>query len=127
MMWMTVAIATMTMIMVMTKIICSRSRIKSTYSETTEASIYLSIYLSIYPFVRLFVCLSVYGCLWSLFQFFILYTVDRTPFTGDQPRQGHYLHTEQHKHGINTHTHPCLEWDSNPQSQDWRERIRFMP
>jgi hypothetical protein len=33
------------------------------------------------------------------------------------PSQGCYLHTEQHKHGINAHRHPCLKWNSNPQSQ----------
>jgi hypothetical protein len=27
------------------------------------------------------------------------------------PSQGRYLHTEQHKHRINAHKHPCLEWD----------------
>jgi hypothetical protein len=33
------------------------------------------------------------------------------------PSQGHYLHTEHHKHRINAHRHPCLEWNSNPRSQ----------
>jgi hypothetical protein len=33
---------------------------------------------------------------------------------GDHPLQGRCLHTEQHKHRINTHGHPCLEWDTNP-------------
>jgi hypothetical protein len=28
--------------------------------------------------------------------------------------QGRYLHTEQHKHRINAHRYPCLEWDSIP-------------
>jgi hypothetical protein len=36
---------------------------------------------------------------------------------GVSPWQGHYLHTEQHKHRINAHIYPCLEWDSNPRSQ----------
>jgi hypothetical protein len=31
--------------------------------------------------------------------------------------QGSYLHTGQYKHRINTHRHPCLEWDLNPPSQ----------
>jgi hypothetical protein len=30
------------------------------------------------------------------------------------PSQGRYLYTEQHKHRINAHRHPYLEWDSNP-------------
>jgi hypothetical protein len=33
---------------------------------------------------------------------------------GISPSQGRYLHTGQHKHRINAHRHPCLEWDSNP-------------
>jgi hypothetical protein len=37
------------------------------------------------------------------FSFLILYTVDRTPWTGIGPSQGRYLHTEQHKHRINAH------------------------
>jgi hypothetical protein len=38
-----------------------------------------------------------------------------------------YLHTEQHKHRINAHRHPCIEWDSNPRPQRSRERRQFMP
>jgi hypothetical protein len=33
------------------------------------------------------------------------------------PSQGLYLHAEQHKHRINAHRHPWLEWDSNPRFQ----------
>jgi hypothetical protein len=29
-------------------------------------------------------------------------------------RKAAYLHTGQHTHRINTHRHPCLEWDLNP-------------
>jgi hypothetical protein len=36
---------------------------------------------------------------------------------GISPSQGRYLHTEQHKHRINEHGYPCLEWDSNPRPQ----------
>jgi hypothetical protein len=36
---------------------------------------------------------------------------------GISPSQGLYLHTEQQKHRINAHRHPCLEWDSNPRPQ----------
>jgi hypothetical protein len=36
---------------------------------------------------------------------------------GISPSQGLYLYTEQHKHRINAHRHPCLEWDLNPRSQ----------
>jgi hypothetical protein len=43
------------------------------------------------------------------------------------PSQGRYLRTEQHKHGINAHRHPCLDWDSNPRSQCSNGRRRFIP
>jgi hypothetical protein len=64
---------------------------------------------------------------WLLFSFLILYKVGRTPWTGISPSQGRYLHTEQHKHRINAHRHPCLEWDSNPRSQCSSGRREFMP
>jgi hypothetical protein len=41
--------------------------------------------------------------------------------------QGRYLHTEQRKHRMNEHRHPCLERDSNPRSQRSSERSQFMP
>jgi hypothetical protein len=40
--------------------------------------------------------------------------------------QGHYLHTGQHKHRINGHRYPCLEWDSKPRSQYLSGRRQFM-
>jgi hypothetical protein len=43
------------------------------------------------------------------------------------PSQGRYLHTGYHKHRTNAHRHPCLDWDSNPQSQRSSERRQFMP
>jgi hypothetical protein len=43
-----------------------------------KISIYLSVYLSIYGSAALFVGL------WPLFSFLILYTICRTPWTGDQ-------------------------------------------
>jgi hypothetical protein len=46
---------------------------------------------------------------------------------GISPSQGRYLHTEQQKHRINAHRHPCLEWYSNPRSQCLRGRRRFKP
>jgi hypothetical protein len=43
-----------------------------------------------------------------LFSFLIFYTVGRTPWTGDQPSQGRYLHTGQYKHNKRTQTSmPC--------------------
>jgi hypothetical protein len=45
---------------------------------------------------------------------------------GIGPSQGRHLHTGQHKHRINTYRHPCLKWDSNPQSQCFRGRRQSM-
>jgi hypothetical protein len=39
--------------------------------------------------------------------------------------QGHYLHT--HTHRKSADKHPCLEWDSNPQSQCLSKQRHFMP
>jgi hypothetical protein len=63
---------------------------------------------------------------WPLFQFLILYTAGRTPWTGVSPSQGRYLNTEQHKHRINAHRYPCLELDSNQRPQCSSKRRRFM-
>jgi hypothetical protein len=35
---------------------------------------------------------------------------------GMSPSQGRYLHTEQHKQRMNSHRHPCLEWNSRDPS-----------
>jgi hypothetical protein len=59
-----------------------------------------------------------YWALAAIFSFWTLYTVSRTPWTGDQPVV-RPLHTGQHtrKHRINMHRDPYLEWDSNRRSQ----------
>jgi hypothetical protein len=88
------------------------------YCLTYYLSIYLSIYLSNYIWL--------YRPLLGLGRFFsllIFYIVGRTHWTGISRSKGCYLH----KHRINTHRYPCLEWNSNPRSQrpsGWRE---FMP
>jgi hypothetical protein len=51
----------------------------------------------------------------------ILYTVSRTPWTGDQPIE-RPLPTQNKQHG-----HPSLEWDLNQQSQHSSEGRQFMP
>jgi hypothetical protein len=43
------------------------------------------------------------------------------------PSQSRYLHTEQHKHRLNAHKHPCLEWDSNLRSKRPNEWRLFRP
>jgi hypothetical protein len=80
--------------------------------------IYLSIYLWLYSSLLY---------LSRLFSLLILYTLDRTPWTGISLSEGRYLHTEQHKYRINAHRHPCFVWDSNPRSQRSSERRQFIP
>jgi hypothetical protein len=63
-----------------------------------------------------------------VFSFVVLYTVCRTPWTGDQPvARSLPTHRIPHKHRINAHRHPFLEWDSNPLSHCSSERRQFMP
>jgi hypothetical protein len=45
---------------------------------------------------------------------------------GISPSKGRYQHTGKHKNTMNTHRHPCLEWDSNPRFQCSNERRQFM-
>jgi hypothetical protein len=53
------------------------------------------------------------------FSFLILYTVGRTPSTGDQPvSRSLPTHTTTQTQNKGTqYRHSCLEWDSNPRSQ----------
>jgi hypothetical protein len=66
---------------------------------------------------------SIYLWLYSLVDLgrifcFLIYTQSEGLLgRGISPSQGRYLHTGQHKHRINAHRHPCLEWDSNPRPQ----------
>jgi hypothetical protein len=70
-----------------------------TLMQTTYLPTYLPAYLWLYsPLLDL----------GHIFSFLILYTVGRTPWTG--------ISIEQHKHRINAHRHPCLEWNSKPRS-----------
>jgi hypothetical protein len=64
-------------------------------------------------------CVSIYGstALADLGRFFSLLIYTQSVGLlgrGISPSQGRYLHTEQHKHIIHAHRHPCLERDSNP-------------
>jgi hypothetical protein len=64
----------------------------------------------------------------ALFFSFLMYTQSvRLLGRGISPSQGRYSHTEQHRHRINAHRHPCLEWDSNPRPECPSDRRRFMP
>jgi hypothetical protein len=61
--------------------------------------------------------------------FLILYTVGRTPWTGNQPiaRPLPTRRTAQTQNKRTQYRHPYLEWDSNPRSQCSSERRQFMP
>jgi hypothetical protein len=63
------------------------------------------------------------------FSFLILYTVGRTPWTGDQPAARPLLkqRTTQTQNKPTQYRHPCLEWDSKPRSQRSSERRQFTP
>jgi hypothetical protein len=64
---------------------------------------------------------------WPLLQFRNLFTrMLRLTERGTSPTQGRYLHTEQHKHRINAHRHPCLEWDLNSRSYRSSEQRQFI-
>jgi hypothetical protein len=63
------------------------------YSWSESLHLFWNIYLSVVlqPFLL---------NLGRFFNFLILYTAGRTPRTGISQSQGHYFHTEQHKHRI---------------------------
>jgi hypothetical protein len=64
---------------------------------------------------------------WPLFQFLHIFTESVGRFgRGISPSQDRYLHTEQHKHRINEHRHPCFKWDSKPRTQCLRGRRQFV-
>jgi hypothetical protein len=88
----------------------------------------LIIHSLIHPFIYqwLHSHLLGHGLFFSFVIFF--YTVGWTPWTSDQsvarPLSTHRTTQTQNKC---THKHPCLVWDSNPQSQHPSERRRFLP
>jgi hypothetical protein len=62
---------------------------------------------------------------WPPFQFLNLYTVGRTPWTGDQPVARPLPTHRTTQQRINAHRHPCLECDSNPRSPvfEWTRTV----
>jgi hypothetical protein len=62
----------------------------------------MELILRKYYFHIIYLCLYSPCGPWPLFQFLNLYTVSRTPWTGDQPvARPSPAHTEHHKHRIN--------------------------
>jgi hypothetical protein len=90
------------------------------WKKKVEYQIYLSIYLSIYGSTAPFLNFGRFSISWSFTQSIGLLEL------GISPSKGRYLHTGQHKHRINIHRHPCLEWDSNPRQQCLSGRRQFM-
>jgi hypothetical protein len=92
-----------------------------------------SIYLSIYPPTNPPTHLSIYGstALCSTlpaFLFLDLLHGRSDSLDGDKPIARLLpARTEQHKHRINAHWHPCLKLNSNPRSQWLSGRKQFMP
>jgi hypothetical protein len=85
-----------------------------------------------YVYICLSIYLYIYGStalvdLGRFFSFLIYTQLIGLLGRGISPSQGRYLHTEQHKHRINAHRCPCLEWGSNSGSQCSSRRRRFMP
>jgi hypothetical protein len=95
----------------------------NTYNVTIKPEIcrYELFYLSIY--------LSIYGstALVDFHRFFtvLIYKSVGLFGRGISRSQRRNLFTEGHKHRMNAHRHPCLEWDSNPRSQCSSGRRRF--
>jgi hypothetical protein len=87
--------------------------------------------ISIFNFL-LFIELYIYGSIdlvdLGRFFSFVIYT-QSVGFLGRgiSPSQGPYVHAEHHRHRINAHRHPFLEWDSKPRPKCSSGRRRFMP
>jgi hypothetical protein len=80
-------------------------RIETVHNSTSAYGFYPSTHLPIYGLQRV--------DLRRFFSFLIDTQSVGLLGRGISPSQGRYLHTEQHKHRINSHRHPWVEWDSN--------------
>jgi hypothetical protein len=105
------------------------SHMKMSHVYRSICSCLTCIYVVLHFMSRIIFCDHLYLSMalqfvgpWPLFQFRNLYTVGRTPWTGDQP-----VARPLPKHRINPHRHPCLEWDSNSLPQCSNGQRRFMP
>jgi hypothetical protein len=80
-------------------------------------SIYLTICLSVYRSIYLSMALQSFVGHWPLLQF--LDPIQSVGLLGRAISRsiGRHVRTEQRKHRINAHRHPCLERDSNARSQ----------
>jgi hypothetical protein len=98
---------------------CKIKRLKSSRNNKSVSSHYIyQPHLTTVDLLSIYLWL--YSLFWDLVCFFsfIIYTQSvGLRRRGISLSQGRYLHTQQQKHRLNTHRHPCLEWDSNPRTQ----------
>jgi hypothetical protein len=101
-----------------------RPSIRPSVHPSTRPSIrppvHPSIHLCLYVWLSVFLSMALQPFVGPcpFFQFLYLFTQSVGLFgRGDQPVASRYLHIGHHKHRINPHRHPGLEWDSNPRSQ----------
>jgi hypothetical protein len=88
------------------------------YIDANDRSLERTVFVC-YRFRYDSTALGVLGCLFS----FLIYTQSVGLLgRGISPSQGGYLHTEQHKHRINAHKHPFLEWDPNRRPHCFRRK-----
>jgi hypothetical protein len=96
--------------------------------HSSEIGLRLSYYYYYYYYYYCYGSTSLLLGLSRFFSFLILYTVGRTPWTGDQPVPRPLpTHRTTQTQNKRTHRHPCLKWVSNPRSRRSSERRQFMP
>jgi hypothetical protein len=119
----------MEVVLVWSDVTCRRYR-SDKVKPRKQAASFLKPSISNHPIATILLWLySPFLGLGRFFSFLILYTVGRTPWTGDQPVAGPLSthRTTQTQNKCTQYRHPCLEWDSNPRSQHSSGRRQFMP
>jgi hypothetical protein len=100
----------------------------STQSPSVSKMSHVYLHLEVFrEFLSVYVRLNSPCGPWLLFRFPNLYTVNRVPWTGDQPCLKAATCTQDNTNRINAHRQPCLEWGSNSRSLCLSGRKRFMP
>jgi hypothetical protein len=90
-----------------------------------ETSLYLLLFHpSIHPSIN---GSTAFRWPWPLFQLLNPIHSRQNSLDGRSARRKAATYTQNNTNRINAHTHSCLEWDSNPQSQRSSEGRQFMP
>jgi hypothetical protein len=87
----------------------------SVHCEKVASVIVIIVTILVCLFIYLSMALQSFVGPWPLFHFF-------NPWTGDQP-----VTRPLPIHRMNAYRHPCLEWGSNPWSQQSSKRRQFVP